>query len=280
MRALVTGGAGFIGTNLINQLLKDGHEVVSIDNYSTGFKENEQAGCVYFDRDIFTELPQIDTDVVFHMAAKARIQPSFEHPRSYFDSNVRGTINVLEYAKRKGTKVVYAGSSSYHYGIYKNMYTFSKWQGEELCKLYTEVFDVPIAICRFYNVFGEYMSPRGDNAVAISIFQDQYLKKVPLTITGNGKQRRDFTYVGDIVDGLIKASEYDGEIIEFELGSGNNCSINELASWFGGEIEYIPSIFGEAMETLRVNNSAINELKWAPKTNVKNWIESWVENNK
>jgi len=136
MKFLVTGGVGFIGTNLIKALLKDGHEVVSIDNYSTGLKKNEQEGCKYFKVDIcdyksFDAYIE-DPDVVFHLAALPRIQPSFKNPLITFKTNVEGTMNLLDWCKEKNIALVYAGSSSTHGGVYKNPYTFTKWQGEEL----------------------------------------------------------------------------------------------------------------------------------------------------
>ena len=162
MRALVTGGAGFVGTNLIKRLLEDGHKVVSLDNYSTGKKENEQKGCYYYDVDLsevtdysfFMEKP----DVIFHLAALPRIVPSFENPVATYTSGPVATINVLDWAKKDKISVIYAGSSSCTGDIYANPYTFSKWQNEELCNLYSKLFDVPSTICRFYNVYGEYQT--------------------------------------------------------------------------------------------------------------------------
>ena len=134
MRALVTGGAGFVGTNLIKRLVKDGHEVVSLDNYSTGFKKNEQDGCKYFHTDI-RRIPEYDyfmdkPDVIFHMAALARIQPSLKNPRPAIDNNFNGTLNILEWARKKNVQVIYAGSSTKHHGVFKSPYAWSKFGGE------------------------------------------------------------------------------------------------------------------------------------------------------
>ena len=151
MKALVTGGAGFVGTNLIQRLLKDGHEVVSVDNYSTGFKENHQKGCTYYNYDISspnTIGPYIDHgtypvwrdteyDVMFHLASLARIQPSIEYPAKTIFNNFNSTVNILELAKKNNTQVIYAGSSSYHVGLYGSPYAWSKFGGEELCRLYS-----------------------------------------------------------------------------------------------------------------------------------------------
>jgi UDP-glucose 4-epimerase len=206
LQYLVTGGAGFVGTNLIKKLLDEGHRVVSVDNYSTGLRENEQKGCQYFDIDIckVKDYPIDKPDVIFHLAALPRIQPSFEYPLSTFDANVKGTINVLEWARKKNCPVVYAGSSSNHGDKLSNPYTFSKWQGEELCKLYNKIYHLPVSICRFYNVYGSYELTEGDYCTLIGIFKNQYENKQPLTITGDGEQRRDFTHVEDIVDCLVE----------------------------------------------------------------------------
>ena len=204
MRVLVTGGAGFIGTNLIKRLLSDGHKVVSLDNYTTGKKENEQKGCQYFEVDLvrtdnydfFMDKP----DVIYHLAAIARIQPSFEHPTYTFHSNVTATLNVLEWARGKGCPVVYAGSSSSNGDKFANPYTLSKSQGEQLVELYSKVYHLPATICRFYNVYGPHQLTEGEYCTLIGIFETLCKEGKPLTITGDGEQRRDFTHVDDIVD--------------------------------------------------------------------------------
>ena len=279
MKVLVTGGAGFVGTNLIKRLLSDGHEVVSLDNYSTGLKENEQEGCVYHDIDIsktsLNYLSWINPDIIYHLAARARIQPSIDNPHKTFKSNVKGTENVLEYARIEDIPVVYAGSSSVHGDVHANPYTFSKWQGEEMCKLYTKVFNLPTVICRFYNVYGEHQLTDGDYCCVLGIFERQYKSYEPLTITGDGEQRRDFTYVGDIVDGLIRCGENINEIggEEFELGNGENYSINEVADAFGDYMrEYIDERPGEMRETLNTDNKAQDILGWTPKGNIIKFI--------
>ena len=292
MKVLVTGGVGFIGTNLIKRLLKDGHEVVSLDNYSTGFKENHQEGCRYFDIDLVdTNIKYSvkdysffmkDPDIIIHLAALARIQPSFERPTETFNSNFVGTQHIMEWARTSGNiPVVYAGSSSMHGDLYANPYTFSKWQGEELCKLYSEVYEVPTAICRFYNVYGPHQLTEGEYCTVVGIFEKQYKDKVPLTITWDGEQRRDFTHVDDIVEGLMRCSEhftFMGE--EFELGTGNNYSINEIADAFGKDYprEYIDRRPGEMLTTLCTDNKARKLLDWYPSEDLiefikKNYVE-------
>ena len=286
MKILVTGGAGFIGTNLIKRLLKDGHKVVSLDNYSTGKKENEQKGCKYFDVDLrltkdysfFMDNP----DVIFHIAALPRIQPSFEAPSITFNSNVVSTQNICEWARTNGNiPVVYAGSSSIHGDKYANPYTFTKWLGEEVCKMYSNIFELPVTICRFYNVYGHHQASDGAYCNVLGIFERQYKNGEPLTITGDGEQRRDFTNVEDIVDGLIRVSNrltlFKGGHIageEFEFGNGKNYSINELVEGFGKEYpkEYIPKWEGEVRESLCVDKKAIKELGWNPKGDIIQFI--------
>ena len=283
MKFLVTGGVGFIGSNLIKRLLNDGHEVVSIDNYSTGKKENEQNGCNYYKVDIcnykcfddFIEGP----DLVFHLAALPRIQPSFKYPLNTFKTNVEGTMNLLDWCKKKDIALVYAGSSSTQGGVYKNPYTFTKWQGEELCKLYSKLYSLKISICRFYNVYGPYQLTEGEYCTVIGIFQSQRKNNEALTITGDGEQRRDFTHVDDIVDGFIKTgidliknnnSKANGEI--FELGRGKNYSINEVANMFGGRKIYISENKGEVRNTLCTDIKAKTLLNWNPKRDLKDYI--------
>ena len=286
MRIIVTGGVGFIGTNLIKRLLKYGHKVVSLDNYSTGKKENEQKGCKYFDVDLrltkdysfFMDNP----DVIFHIAALPRIQPSFEDPSTTFNSNVVSTQNICEWARTNGNiPVVYAGSSSIHGDKYANPYTFTKWLGEEVCKMYSNIFKLPVTICRFYNVYGHHQASDGAYCNVLGIFERQYKNGEPLTITGDGEQRRDFTNVEDIVDGLIRVSNrltlFKGGHIageEFEFGNGKNYSINELVEGFGKEYpkEYIPKWEGEVRESLCVDKKAIKELGWKPKGDIIQFI--------
>ena len=281
MNILVTGGAGFIGTNLIKRLLKDGHNVVSLDNYSTGTEENHQEGCEYHDCDIrdavdfdfFMKSP----DVIYHLAALPRIQPSFEFPALTMEIGMLGTMNILEWARKKDCKVIYSGSSSVHSGHYENPYTFSKVMADELCMFYKQTFGVDAKICRFYNVYGPHQLTEGEYCTVIGIFENQYKNKEPLTITGDGTQRRDFTHVDDIVNGLILTSEseeFDLDIIE--LGRGNNYSINELAEMFDCETTYIPKRPGEAEVTLCDTSVAKKDIGYEPKVNIEDYISEVI----
>ena len=291
MRVLVTGGAGFVGTNLIKRLLKDGHEVISVDNYSTGKKENEQTGCHYYDKDLskwYWWMLGVDeeiegVDIIFHLAALPRIVPSFEKPLDTYKSGPQSTMNVLEWARHHETPVIYAGSSSVKGDVYANPYTFTKWQNEHLLELYNKVFNLPTAICRFYNVYGEHQANEGSYCNVLGIFETQYKEGKPLTITGDGEQRRDFTYVGDIVDGLVRCgtsllipnayhAKINGE--SFELGNGSNYSINELAEAFGDyPTEYIDGRPGEMRETLNTDTKAQEKLGWKPSGDIIRFIK-------
>ena len=274
MRALVTGGVGFVGTNLIKRLLKDGHQVVSLDDYSTGFKENKQKGCTYINVDITERFDnwKEEFDIIFHMAALPRIKPSFENPTEVVDVNVNGTVNVLEYARKTETPVVYAGSSSFWGGTHKNPYTFSKWQGEELCKMYERIYGLPVTICRFYNVYGDYMPMSGGYRTVLPIFLEQHRSGEPLTVTSDGEQRRDFTHVDDIVDAMVRVVTLNKWGSTYELGRGENHSINEVADMFGGDKVYIDEIPGETRNTLCKSELARKKLNWNPKINLKDWV--------
>ena len=298
MNVIVTGGAGFVGTNLVKKLLRDGHKVISLDNYSTGKKENEQDGCKYFDIDLsssnvpFEEMCLVQgfkkPDIIFHLAALARIQPSLSNPSKALENNFSSTVNVLEYGREEDVPVVYAGSSSKHHAPYGSPYAWSKWGGEQLCELYTTCFDLPTAICRFYNVYGPHQLEEGEYSTVVGIFEKQYRNNKPLTITDDGKQRRDFTHVEDIVDGLIRcgkglSSSDDGVVIKgeiFELGSGVNFSINELAKLFGKNYptKYIPAREGEYPVTLCDYSKANEMLGYKPVKSIKLYVEEFVSN--
>ena len=279
MRTLVTGGAGLIGTNLIKRLLKDGHEVVSVDNYSTGKEENHQEGCRYWDYDLSDRycpvLDRNEYDIIYHIGALARIQPSIKEPLRHIQNNFISTLNVLDQARKYNIPVVYAGSSSFHHGLYSSPYAWSKWSGEELCKLYSSVYDVSTSICRFYNVYGPHQIEDGTYATVLGIFEKQYREGKPLTITADGQQRRDFTHVEDIVDGLVKCSEHKFKAQFFELGSSINFSLNEVADMFGKDYprEYIPERKGEYDRTLCDYSVAELKLGWKPKHNLGNYMK-------
>ena len=205
MKILVTGGAGFIGTNLIKRLLQEGHTVQSLDNYDSGLRENEIEGCTYYFGDIRSiGTMDKDIDLIYHLAGLSRIQPSFQNPNHTFEVNTVGTQEVCDFAKHIKAKVVYAGSSSRWHNPYQSPYACYKHLGEEICKMYRTSFGVNIEIARFYNVYGPYEVIDGDWAAVVGIWRRQVRDGQPLTIVGDGEQRRDFTHVDDIVDGLYK----------------------------------------------------------------------------
>ena len=283
MNIMVTGGVGFVGTNLIKRLLLDGHKVVCLDNYSTGKKENEvdHKNVSYFDVDLryvhnydsYVSKP----DIIYHMAALARIQPSIKDPVTAIQNNFDSTLNILEWARGNDTPVIFAGSSSYHHGLWGSPYAWSKFGGEQLCELYSKVYNLPTAICRFYNVYGPHQLESGTYATVIGIFERLYREGKPLTVTGNGEQRRDFTHIEDIVDGIVRCGEniekVSGEI--FELGTGKNHSIIEITEFFNQtEVEYIPARDGEYDVTLADYSKASDILGWNPTKSLKEYIEN------
>jgi len=280
-KVLVTGGAGFIGTNLIKRLKKEGFKITSIDNYTTGLKENEINSVQYINSDI-EEINQIDNinfDYCFHLAAQSRVQPSFDNPEEAIRTNVIGTQKVIEWAMKKNIKVIYAGSSSKHYDPSDSPYASSKYMGEQICKLYRKSFNVNVEIARFYNVYGPYESVHEKFGNVIGIWQSQIKKQKPLTIVGDGNQKRDFTHVKDIVDALILlAKNNESHPDAWEIGSGINYSVNDVFKMFKAKFNVssinIDDQPGNYRETLRVNDDLITKLNWQPKDRLKDHINS------
>lgn len=281
MRILVTGGAGFIGTNLIKRLVKEGHDVTSVDDYSTGRTENHIPGVFYIHQSVGSLLleGQDDFQVIFHLAALSRIQPSFTDPQTTFISNVWGTQKVLEYAREKEVKVVYAGSSSKWHDPYQSPYAAYKYLGEEVCKTYKKTYDMDVEIARFYNVYGPYEIVDGDMAAVIGIFRNQIAEGKALTIVGDGKQRRDFTHVEDIVDGLYRiAMSNEKHEDAWELGTGKNYSILEVYEMFkerfGCDRWHVEDQPGNYRVTLQENTDAQDRLGWNPEDRLEQYIST------
>ena len=274
MRILVTGGAGFIGTNLIKKLLEDGHTVSSLDNYSTGKIQNHiiHENVIYYNTDINDWHYESNFDIVFHLAAIARIQPSFEHPEKYIDTNFNGTYRIVQYCIEKNIPLIYAGSSSHHSGKYANPYTFSKDLGEEIIQLYQKHFGLNASIARFYNVYGPYQLTEGGYTTLIGRWMNNIRIQMPCEIYGDGEKRRDFTHVDDIVDGLDRIMKQQAYGHVFEFGRGKNHSINEVAKMFGVIPWYGPNKPGEAQETLADYSLAADLLAWEPKINLIDYI--------
>ena len=276
MNILVTGGAGFVGSNLIKKLLNQNHNVVSIDNYSTGLKSNEFPKCKYinFDiRNINNYSAYGDFDIVFHLAAIARIQPSFINPEEYFNTNANATMKLAKYCSSNNIPLIYAGSSSHHSGKFKNPYTFSKDIGEEIIQLFQLHYNLKATITRFYNVYGPYQLLEGDYTTLIGRWINNIKNGTQCEIYGNGEQRRDFTHVDDIVDALILIMEKQAYGYEFELGRGKNYSVNEVAKMFSIEPIYREAKPGEAKDTLNQDNTAQEILGWHPQKDLLDYIQ-------
>jgi len=280
MKILVTGGAGFVGTNLIKKLLKQGHEVISIDNYSTGYKTNHQEGAQYIKLDIRSN-PDYNSlgkfDVVYHLAALARIQPSFKTPIETFETNINGTLFLAHYCSQNNIPLIYAGSSSHHSGKFKNPYTFSKDVGEELIQLFQQHYNLNASITRFYNVYGPHHLKEGAYCTLIGKWETAFENNQPLTIYGDGTKRRDFTHIEDIVDALVLILENQcwGHI--FELGRGINYSIQEIANMYPSKVTYEDDKPGEALITLCTDTLAKELLGWQPKLNISDYIKNYIE---
>ena len=271
MNALVTGGCGFIGSNLVDYLVEQGHQVTVVDDC----RKDVQYYFEDFKNILLKHEFQKDFDVIFHLAAEARIQPSFNNPLYTCYNNAYGTSVVCEYAKKHKCKIVYAGSSSFYGGVYLNPYAFAKWQGEEVIKMYSKVYGVKSSIARFFNVYGPRNPHIGQYTPVVAIFEKQFSENKPLTIIGDGEQRRDFTHVYDICRALLAMAGLDSPGKILNLGTGINYSINELANLFGGEKTYLSSRPGEACETLADITETIKTINWKPNIQLKDYINNF-----
>jgi nucleoside-diphosphate-sugar epimerase len=292
-KCLVTGGAGFIGSNLVDALVERGDEVVIVDDLSTGKKENINPKADFHEVDIrnLADLQPlfVGVDYVFHLAAFPRVQPSIDDPVFSNDINLNGTLNVLVAAKEaKVKKVVYSASSS-AYGNQEQMplkenmpthplspYGLQKYVGEMYCRLFTEIYGLPTACLRYFNIYGKRQPLEGAYCLVMGIFVRQRKNGEPMTITGDGENRRDYTSVIDAVRANILAAESEkacqGEPIN--IGRGQNFSINELADMIGGPKSYIePRI--EPKVTLADNSLARELLDWEPTVNLPEWLEGY-----
>ena len=281
MKILITGALGFIGKNLAKRLIADGHDVIGLDNYEIGKPADEVDGVRYLPWDIEQiEYLKADTiDLCFHLAALSRIQPSFEQPSETFRVNARGTEAVCEWARHNNVKVVYSGSSSQWHDPFLSPYALYKKLGEDVCKLYRMIYGLNVEIARFYNVYGPGEITEGKWAAVIGKWRGQVEQNHPITIVGDGEQRRDFTHIDDIVDGLIKIGfGTDTHEDAWDLGTGFNYSLNEVAELFIEKFSavkvYMTNERGNYKETIRVNNDAIDRLGWTPTDKLKEYINS------
>ena len=300
MRALVTGGAGFIGSNLVDKLTEKGWGVIVLDDLSTGKKENINTNAKFYNVDIstMTDLGRTNKnvfrlfegiDIVFHLAAKARVQPSIVDPVSFNKVNVQGTLNVLLASHNAGVKrVVYSASSSAYGNATKfptpeehstnplSPYGLQKYIGEQYCKMFSQVYGLDTVSLRYFNIYGERMNLDGAYCLVLGIFAQQMLNEKDLTITNDGKQRRDFTYVGDAVEANILAAtqkdKFNGDV--FNIGNGKNYSVNEVADMLGGNKTYGKTV-KEPFQTLADNSKANLMLDWQPKGDLPTWIKKY-----
>ena len=292
MKALVTGGAGFIGSHLVDALIERGDRVIVIDNLSTGKRENVNPKAEFHELDIrnFNDISSLfkGIDDVFHLAARPRVPFSVEHPYESHVNNALGTLNVLIASRdAKIKRFIYTSSSSV-YGDQKKLplkenmvpkpkspYALQKFIGEEYCRLFYELYGLSSVSLRYFNVYGPRMPFEGAYALVIGIFLRQKKANEPLTIYGDGEQTRDFTHVKDIVSANILAAQSDkvgrGEVIN--IGSGKNCSINTIAKLIGGKTVMRPVRPGDARHTLADNARAKKLIGWRPEVDIKDGIE-------
>tara|TARA_Y100000361_G_scaffold101724_1_gene91504 strand:+ start:916 stop:1860 length:945 start_codon:yes stop_codon:yes gene_type:complete len=303
VRCLVTGGAGFIGSNLVNRLVSDGHEVIIFDDLSTGRKENINTDAKFFlidisNKDSFQTQTMKDimngVDVVFHLAAFARVEPSIEEPILAHNINVNGTLNILNASRLNGVKRVVFTSSSAVYGDAEEIptsefyipnpmspYALHKLIGEQYCKLFSELYGLETVSLRYSNAYGEGQPTEGAYCNVMGIFEQQKSKGEKLTIVGDGEQRRDFIHIDDIVEANIQVG-FDKHPLKgavLNVGYGKNYSVNQIAEWMGGETTNIPPRI-EPKETLLDSNQLMECFDWQPTIELEKWIKSVDFNSK
>ena len=293
MKSIITGGAGFIGSHLSEKLISLGHKVVVVDNFVVGKKKNikiikDKIEIVNKDIRNYDSIKDLfkNVDYVFHLAALADIVPSIENPDDYFSTNVQGTYNVLKASvENKVKRFIYSASSSC-YGIPKKYptpedekilpehpYALTKRMGEELVVHFSKVYKLNTTSLRFFNVYGPRARTSGTYGAVFGVFLAQKIAKKPLTIVGNGNQRRDFTYVSDIVDAIIKTSKrknLSGKI--YNVGSGKTVSINRIAKLLGGKKIFIPKRPGEPDVTFANIKMIKKEVNWKPKISIEKGV--------
>ena len=295
MKSLVTGGAGFIGSNLVDYLVKKRHKVVILDNFNTGRRSNlsqhkkKNVRIVKIDISSNKNLDKYFKGVkyVFHLAGLADIIPSIKNPDKYFKSNVVGTLNVVQAAKKANIKkLIYAASASC-YGIpnkfpikenakinLKYPYAFTKWQAEELIMHWAKVYNFPAISFRFFNAYGPRSRTSGAYGAVFGVFLAQKLANKPLTIVGNGNQTRDFIHVNDLVNGIIKAalSKKVGKI--YNIGGGQEIKVNKIANLIGGKKIHIPKRPGEPNRSLADITKIKKDLDWKPKIKIEDGVKN------
>ncbi len=300
MKSLVTGGCGFIGSHIVDKLLKEGHEVIVLDNFSTGRKSNldhqsNNSNLEIFNEDIrdkkAIEKYFVDVDYVYHIAALADIVPSIQKPEEYYSTNVLGTFNVVQCAKEANIKkLVYAASSSC-YGIPDNYptnekseirpqypYALTKYIGEETVMHWGQVYDLPVVSLRLFNVYGERSRTNSTYGAVFGVFLAQKLANVPYTVVGDGTQSRDFIYVTDVANAFYTACISDVKNEIMNVGNGKVEPINRIVEILGGEVTYIPKRPGEPDITFADTTKIKALLDWEPKVSFEQGIDKIVEN--
>ena len=293
--SIVTGGAGFIGSHIVEKLKQLDHMVVVIDNeYSDNdnFHWRKDTLNVNIDITDYKALKKACTgaDYIFHLAAEARIGPSIENPLNALNINTMGTCNVLQCAREvKAKKVLYSSTSS-GYGLNEapnietqpddclNPYSVSKVAGEKLCKMYTDLYGLNTIIFRYFNVFGERAPRKGQYAPVTGIFLRQKAAGEPLTIVGDGEQRRDYIYVKDVANANVMAAisnpDDDAYGQVYNVGSGKNYSVNDIASFISDDTINIPPRIGEARNSLANIDKIKKTFAWKPEVDVEEWIKT------
>lgn len=284
MICLVTGGLGFVGSNLVDELVRKGHEVHVWDNLSSESSSYNYANLkvkytINDVRDINRYIHHPKYDVIFHLAANARIQPSFQNPLEYLSNDIMGTAHICDLARKLGSKVVYAGSSSAYAGPMLNPYSFAKYTGEQVCEMYHRVYGMSTITARFFNVYGPRQPKNGAWATVIGVFENLCLEGKPMTVTGNGEQKRDFTHIDDIVSGFIALSEIEGTGTVVNLGTGVNYTLNSVADMFSKHKVYLPKRPGEAWETLAQIEETKQLINWSPTIKLSDYVLAWKEKN-
>ena len=298
-KSVITGGAGFIGSNLADHLVKIGHKVIILDNFVSGRRSNlahhkkKDVKIIKIDVSKSKNLEKYlkGADYIFHLAALAQIIPSIKNPKKYYENNVIGTLKVLEAAKSiKIKKLIYAASSSC-YGTTKkiptsekdkiklmNPYAATKFIGEEIVMKYASVFKMPNISFRFFNVYGPRLNISGPYSAVIGNFLFQKKNNKPLTIVGNGQQTRDFIHVDDLASAFIKAIKSKKVNKIYNLGSGKRTSINTIAKIFNGKKKFIPTRPGEPKHSLANISKLKNDINWRPKTSINTGIKRLLSN--
>ena len=292
--SLVTGGCGFIGSHIVDELVSLGHKVRVIDDLSAQENEkfyyNKEAS--YVEKDISEDDCEkifSEVDYVFHLAARSRIQPTIGSPNECFEVNVVGSQRVLEWSRINGVKkIIYSGTSSL-YGHQNaipftpnmpsdclNPYSMSKWMGEQVCKLYNQLYKLDTTVLRYFNVYGPREPVKGQYAPVVGLFKRQHERGEPMTIVGDGTQKRDFTYIDDVVSANISAMNQTKKDFKiYNVGTGKNYSINEIARLIGGETKFIEERPAEVKETLADISQTCKELNWNPKYDLKEMLKRY-----